>query len=300
MINNQSSPPPTTRQTSHFAGLRDRIDDQQALPNKPTPADHDRAVNTGLRDLDELVTLLPGELIVVGARPGDGKSTLCMNIASHAAYRQNIPVAVMSMQTLRQQLVRKVLAAEAGVSHRLIERGNVDAGSWAKLAKATEVMDAGRLLVDERRGLSLAEVMAAGRIAHRDYGIGLFVVDCVQYVNGRLSADESRQQVIGNVTRGLKALAGELGIPVLAAAQLNRGADQRTDRRPQLSDFREAGDIEADADTAILIQIHGRSDADDPRAGEADLIVAKHRNGCTDTIAVAAQLHYSRFVDMAL
>ncbi|HEY8533361.1 MAG TPA: replicative DNA helicase [Micromonospora sp.] len=257
-------------------------------------------IPTGFTDLDRLLNgLHPGQLIVVAGRPGLGKSTVAMDFARHAAIRANCPSVIFSLEMSKVEIVMRLLAAESRVPLHVLRSGQLSDDDWAKLARRMGEISEAPIFIDDTPNMNLMEIRAKARRLKQRHGLKLVVVDYLQLMTSP-KRFESRQQEVAELSRGLKLLAKEIDCPVVAVSQLNRGPEQRTDKRPQLSDLRESGSIEQDADVVILLHRDDYYDKESPRAGEADFIVAKHRNGPTDTITVAAQLHLSRFVDMAV
>jgi replicative DNA helicase len=257
-------------------------------------------VPTGFTDLDRLLNgLQPGQLIVIAARPSLGKTTLGVDICRAAAIRHQIPAAFFSLEMSKVELVTRILAAEARVPLHLLRSGHLSDDDWARLAKKVGDVAEAPLLLDDSPNVTLSQIRSKALRLRRQYGLRLLVIDYLQLMGGG-SRSESRQQEVAALSRGLKLLAKELQIPVVAMSQLNRGPEGRTNKRPQLSDLRESGAIEQDADVVILLHRDDAYDKEHQRAGEADFILAKNRNGPTDTVTVAAQLHLSRFVDMAI
>lgn len=263
--------------------------------------DAGRGVPTGFIDLDRLLNgLHPGQLIVVGGRPGLGKSTVSAgDFVRSAAIRHGMPTAVFSLEMSKVEIVTRLLSAEARVPLHRLRSGQLSDEDWSRLARRMGEIAQAPLFIDDTPNLSVAEIRAKARRLKRLHDLRLIVVDYLGLMSSPKRA-ESRQQEVSYLSRGLKLLAKEVECPVVAAHQLNRGPEQRTNKRPQLSDLRESGAIEQDADVVILLHRDDYYDDESPRAGEADFIVAKHRNGPTDTVTVAAQLHLSRFVDMAI
>ncbi|HEX2771117.1 MAG TPA: replicative DNA helicase [Micromonosporaceae bacterium] len=257
-------------------------------------------VPTGFTDLDRLLNgLHPGQLIIVAGRPGLGKSTVSMDIARNAAIRANQAAAIFSLEMSKIEIVMRLLAAEARVPLHVLRSGQLSDDDWTKLARCMGEISEAPLFVDDTPNMNLMEIRAKARRLKQRHDLKVVVVDYLQLMTSPKRV-ESRQQEVAELSRGLKLLAKEVECPVIAVSQLNRGPEQRTDKRPQLSDLRESGSIEQDADVVILLHRDDYYDKESPRAGEADFIVAKHRNGPTDTVTVAAQLHLSRFVDMAI
>ncbi|SCG55115.1 replicative DNA helicase [Micromonospora humi] len=257
-------------------------------------------VPTGFTDLDRLLNgLHAGQLVIVAGRPGLGKSTASMDFARNAAIRANQAAAIFSLEMSKVEIVMRLLSAEARVPLHILRSGQLSDDDWTKLARCMGEISEAPLFVDDTPSMNLMEIRAKARRLKQKHDLKLIVVDYLQLMTSP-KRTESRQQEVADLSRGLKLLAKEVECPVIAVSQLNRGPEQRTDKRPQLSDLRESGSIEQDADVVILLHRDDYYDKESPRAGEADFIVAKHRNGPTDTVTVAAQLHLSRFVDMAI
>jgi replicative DNA helicase len=257
-------------------------------------------IPTGFADLDRLLNgLQPGQLIVVAGRPGLGKSTVSMDFARNAAVRANMASAIFSLEMSKVEIVMRLLSAEARVPLNVLRSGQLSDDDWTKLARRMGEISEAPIFVDDTPNMNLMEIRAKARRLKQRHDLKLIVVDYLQLMSSP-KRTESRQQEVADLSRGLKLLAKEVECPVIAVSQLNRGPEQRTDKRPQLSDLRESGSIEQDADIVLLLHRDDYYDKESPRAGEADFIVAKHRNGPTDTITVAAQLHLARFVDMAI
>ena len=256
-------------------------------------------VPTGFSDLDALTNgLHPGQMIVIAARPAVGKSTLALDFARAAAIKHGMATVVFSLEMGRNEITMRLLSAEARVPMHTMRTGQMNDDDWARLARRmSEVADA-PLFIDDSPNMSLMEIRAKCRRLKQRHDLKLVIIDYLQLMStpGKV---ESRQQEVSAMSRSLKLLAKELEVPVVALSQLNRGPEQRQDKKPMLSDLRESGSIEQDADVVILLHREDAYERESPRAGEADLIVAKHRNGPTATVTVAFQGHYSRFVDMA-
>jgi replicative DNA helicase len=264
------------------------------------PDGEPRGLSTGLGDLDHLIGgLKPGQLVIVGARPAMGKSILGVDIARAASVWHDVPSLIQSMEMSVSEVRMRICSAECNIPLHLITNGRMDADARTKLRTEADRLRKAPIHIDDTPAADLATIRTRARRIQARHGLGLLIVDYLQLMAGTGKSDNRTQEVAAN-SRGLKVLARELNIPVVAMAQVNRGSEARSDKRPQLSDLRESGGIEADADIVILIHRDDYYDHESPRAGEADLIVAKNRNGPTDTITVAAQLHYARFVDMAV
>lgn len=276
--------------------LRPTLDGIEAAAGK---GDEMTGVPTGFKDLDRLLNgLQPGQVVIVAGRPGLGKSTVGLDIARHAAIRAGLPSAFFTLEMSKVEMVTRLLSAEARVPMHVLRSGQLSDDDWTRLARRMGEISEAPIFVDDTPNMSLGEIRAKARTLKKREGLRLLVVDYLQLMTSP-KRSESRQQEVSDLSRNLKLLAKELECPIIAVSQLNRGPEQRTDKRPQLSDLRESGSIEQDADVVILLHRDDYYDKESVRAGEADLIVAKHRNGATDTITVASQLHFSRFVDMA-
>jgi replicative DNA helicase len=256
-------------------------------------------VPTGFADLDRLTNgLHPGQMVVIAARPAIGKSTLGIDIVRSASIKHNLASVVFSLEMSRNEITMRLLSAEGRVPLQNMRKGTMRDEDWQKLASTMGKVSQAPLFIDDSPNMSLMEIRAKCRRLKQRHDLKLVVIDYLQLMSSGKRV-ESRQQEVSEFSRALKLLAKELEVPVIAISQLNRGAEQRTDKRPQMSDLRESGAIEQDADVIILLHREDAYEKESPRAGEADIIVAKHRNGPTDNIVVAFQGHYARFVDMA-
>ena len=255
-------------------------------------------VPTGFLELDRLTNgLHPGQMIVLAARPALGKSTLATDILRSASVKHGLTSVIFSLEMSRTEITMRMLAAESQVLLQSMRNGRMRDEDWQKLASTMGRLSQAPLFIDDSPNMSLMEIRAKCRRLKQRHDLKLVVIDYLQLMSSGKRV-ESRQQEVSEFSRALKLLAKELAVPVIAISQLNRGAEQRTDKRPQLSDLRESGAIEQDADVVILLHREDFYEKESPRPAEADLIVAKHRNGPTDTIVVTSQLHYARFVNM--
>ncbi len=256
-------------------------------------------VPTGFTDLDGLTNgLHPGQLVVVAARPGLGKSTLALDFARAASIKHGLTSVIFSLEMTRNEITMRLLSAEARVGLHHMRTGSLGDDDWTKLARKMSEVASAPLFIDDSPNMTMMEIRAKCRRLKQRHDLKLVVVDYLQLMSSGKRV-ESRQQEVAEFSRALKLLAKELEVPVVALSQLNRGPEQRTDKKPMLADLRESGSIEQDADLVMLLHREDAYERESPRAGEADFIVAKHRNGPTATITVAFQGHYSRFVDMA-
>ncbi len=258
-----------------------------------------KGVPTGFTDLDEITNgLHPGQMIIVAARPGVGKSTLGLDFMRSCSIKHQLPSVIFSLEMSKTEIVMRLLSAEAKIKLGDMRSGRMSDDDWTRLARRMSEISEAPLYIDDSPNLTMMEIRAKARRLNQKAGLKLVVVDYLQLMTSG-KKHESRQQEVSEFSRNLKLLAKELEVPVIAISQLNRGPEQRTDKRPQVSDLRESGSLEQDADMVILLHRPDAFERDDPRGGEADLILGKHRNGPTATITVAHQLHLSRFTNMA-
>jgi replicative DNA helicase len=257
-----------------------------------------QGVKTGFKDLDALTNgFHPGNMIVLAARPAVGKSTLGLDIARHASIHKRETSVIFSLEMSRSEITMRMLSAEARVPLNNIRSGRLSEEEWARMARRMGEISDAPMFIDDSPNLSLMEIRAKSRRLKQRHDLKLIVIDYLQLMTSGKRV-ENRQQEVSEFSRQLKLLAKELNVPVVAISQLNRSPEQRSDKKPMLSDLRESGSIEQDADLVILLHREDLYDSQN-RSGEADLIVAKHRNGPTITIVVSAQLHLARFTDMA-
>ncbi len=258
-------------------------------------------VPTGFSDLDnKLAGLQPSDLIIVAARPAMGKTAFALNILANAAMKTDVPAAVFSLEMSAQQLATRMLCAHARVGGADLRQGQVTDAQWAKLIKAVGDLSEAKIYVDDTPALSLLELRARARRLKQERGLGLVVIDYLQLMRGsELAARRSREQEISEISRGLKALAKELDIPVVALSQLNRGVESRSDKRPMMSDLRESGAIEQDADVVMFLYRDDYYNPDSEKKGLAEVIIGKARSGPTGTIDLLFQGQYTRFDNYA-
>jgi len=257
-------------------------------------------VPTGFRELDELTNgLHAGQLVIVAARPGLGKSTLALDFARAASLKSRKPAIFFSLEMGRNEIATRLLAAEASIPMHVLRKGAMEQKDWNRLAETRVRIADAPLYIDDSPNMTLVEIRAKCRRLSQKTGLSMVIIDYLQLMTSGKKV-ESRQQEVSEFSRALKLLAKELQVPVIALSQLNRGPEQRSDKKPQLADLRESGSLEQDADIVILLHREDAYERDHPRAGEADLIVAKHRNGRQDTVSVAFSGAFSRFSDMPL
>ncbi|WP_029767503.1 replicative DNA helicase [Haloglycomyces albus] len=289
------------RKSEDFSMLQDLL--QPTLDEIETIGDNQGLITgipTGFTDLDKLLSgIQPGQLIIVAGRPGLGKSTVAMDFLRHASLHHRMSSALFSLEMSKFEIVMRLLSAETRVPMHVLRDGSLEDDDWTRLVRRMGEISESPLFIDDTASMTLMEIRAKARRLKQKNDLKMMVVDYLQLMTSPKQV-ESRQQEVSEISRGLKLLAKEVECPIIAVAQLNRGPEQRTDRRPQLSDLRESGSLEQDADVVLLLHRDDYYDKESPRAGEADFIVAKHRNGATDTVTVASQLHLSRFVDLAI
>ncbi|PLW02704.1 replicative DNA helicase [Corynebacterium ulcerans] len=256
-------------------------------------------VPTGFIDLDNLTNgLHGGQMIIVAARPGVGKSTLALDFVRSCAIKNEKAAVIFSLEMSKSEIAMRLISAEAEVRLSDMRSGKLDDAAWSKLAIRVGQIEQAPIFIDDSANLTMMEIRSKARKLKQKYDLQMIVVDYLQLMSSGRRV-ESRQQEVSEFSRQLKLLAKELDVPLIAISQLNRGPESRTDKRPQLADLRESGSLEQDADMVMLLYRPDSQDKENERAGEADIILAKHRGGPIDTVQVAHQLHYSRFVDMA-
>lgn len=272
----------------------------QVLDDLEQPQTAENLLPPPYLDLEMMVSgWRPGQMIVVGARPSIGKSLTAMDCARAAAIRLRMPTLVFSLEMSNEELMHRLLAAEATVSLDKFTKHQLDEDDWNRIARVKDRVFSAPMVIDDSPKCTLGRIRARLRgMQNRFGGCRLVVIDYLTLLEAPRGAD-SRERAVAEMARGIKLIAKEFKVPILLLAQLNRGPEHRNDRKPMISDLRESGAIEADADVVILLHREDFYDKESPRAGELDLIVAKQRNGPTGTVPVAFQGHYSRAVDMA-
>ena len=241
--------------------------------------------------------LQKGDLVIVAARPAMGKTSFCLNIAQYASLKGGETVGVFSLEMSKEQLVLRMLCADARVDSHRLRTGNLQEKDWARLAKAYADLSASHIFIDDSASVTPLEMRAKCRRLKAEHGLGLVIVDYLQLVTGG-GRIENRQQEISSISRSLKGLAKELGVPVIALSQLSRAPEARTDRRPQLSDLRESGAIEQDADIVMFIYREEEHKPTDENRGIAEIIIGKQRNGPTGSRKLAFIKEFTRFENL--
>jgi replicative DNA helicase len=275
--------------------LLDRVTEMAENPNDIT------GIRTGFHDFDKMTSgLQPGDMIVLAARPSMGKTSLAINIAEHVALEEGLPVAVFSMEMGASQLAVRIVGSIGRIDQGHLRTGKLSDEEWPRLTEAIERLRTVSLHIDETPGLSTSELRANARRLARQYGrLGLIVVDYLQLMSTSSSGDENRATAVGEISRGLKMLAKELKCPVIALSQLSRGVESRTDKRPMMSDLRESGAIEQDADIIMFIYRDDYYDKNSKEPGVAEVIISKHRNGPTGTVKLAFLKPITKFENLA-
>jgi replicative DNA helicase len=285
-------------ETEQVVSLHELVDESMAALEHIQQRDSAFAgVPTGFVDLDSLLSgLQKSNLIVIAARPGVGKSSFVTNVARNVAVDAGAPVAMFSLEMSRFEIGMRLLCAEARVAWDKVRSGRMATEEWTRIVEAAEVLHEAPLFIVDSGNVTIVDIRAKARRLKSKQGLGLIIVDYLQLMSGHMRT-ENRQQEIAEISRSLKLLAKELEVPVIAVSQLNRNPETRADKRPQLSDLRESGAIEQDSD--IVMFIH-RDDSDDPTVkGKADIIVAKHRNGPTQTVPLTFLPHLTQFRNFA-
>jgi len=257
-------------------------------------------VPSGFKELDRMTAgFQPSDLIIIAGRPSMGKTAFCLDVAEYAAIYNKIPVAIFSLEMSKEQLVIRMLCSQAHVEGTRLRTGYLNESDWPKLTIAAGSLSESPIYIDDTAALSVLELRAKARRLKSDHGLGMVIVDYLQLMRGR-SRVESRQQEISEISRSLKALAKELNIPVIAVSQLSRKTEERTGNRPQLSDLRESGAIEQDADLILFIyrdEVYNRSE-DNPNRGKAEVIIGKQRNGPIGKIDLAFLDKFTTFKEL--
>ena len=256
-------------------------------------------LSTGFHDLDDMTSgFQPSNLIIVAARPSQGKSSLMNDFALHAAARQKAPVLMFTLEMSKDEVVKRFLSSEAKVDAQRINKGALQEPDWTRLSAALGRLAEAPIFIDDSANINMMEMRAKCRRLKAKHGLGMVVVDYIQLMQSPRKS-ENRQQEVSEISRGLKILARELEVPVVAASQLNRGVEMRSDKRPMLGDLRESGALEQDADLVMFIYRDEVYNPDTEARGEAELILAKHRNGPTGVIRLAFMNQYTKFASIA-
>ena len=256
-------------------------------------------VATGFFDLDVMTSgMQPADLVLIAARPSMGKTAFVLNIAQHAAFKLNKSVAIFSLEMSKEQLVNRMFSLESSVDAQHLRNGKLDETEWEKLIESAGVIGNSKLIIDDTPGISIQEMRSKCRKYKLEQGLDMIIIDYLQLMSGG-GKSESRQQEISEISRSLKALAREMNVPVLSLSQLSRAVEQRPDKRPMMSDLRESGAIEQDADVIMFIYRDDYYNKDTEKPGVAEIIIGKQRNGPVGTVELAWMAKYTRFANLA-
>ena len=287
------------RNTGEFVPIRQVVMNamekiEKAAKNKGSVT----GIPTGFLDLDSRTAgLQPSDLILIAARPSMGKTAFVLNIAQHVAFKQNMTVAIFSLEMSKEQLVNRMFSLESKVDAQDLRTGQLSEADWEKLIESAGTIAQSNLIIDDTPGISIAEMRSKCRKYKMDHDLKLIIIDYLQLMSGSGKSD-SRQQEISDISRSLKALARELSVPVIALSQLSRAVEQRPDHRPMLSDLRESGAIEQDADVVMFIYRDDYYNHDTEKKNVAEIIVAKQRNGPIGTVELVWLPNYTQFANM--
>jgi len=255
-------------------------------------------VPSGFSELDKMTSgFQPSDLIILAARPSMGKTAFCLNIAQNAAVRKKLPVAIFSLEMSREQLVTRILCGEAMVDQQKVRTGQLTDEDWQKLSHAAAPLAQAPLFIDDSPGISVVEMRAKCRRLKAEQGLSMIVIDYIQLMQGGRRT-ENRQQEISEISRSLKSLARELQVPVIALSQLSRAVEQRQDKRPIMSDLRESGSLEQDADLVMFIYRDEYYNPDTDRRSRADIIISKQRNGPVGSVELGFFQEFTKFVTL--
>ena len=268
---------------------------EKASKNKGTVT----GIPTGFLDLDYKTSgLQPSDLILVAARPSMGKTAFVLNIAQHVAFKENKSVAIFSLEMSKEQLVNRLFSLESQVDAQLLRTGNLKDSDWEKLIEGAGIIGKSNLIIDDTPGISISELRSKCRKYKLEKGLDIIIIDYLQLMTGRVGRrSESRQQEISEISRSLKGLARELNVPVIALSQLSRAVEQRPDHRPMMSDLRESGAIEQDADVVMFIYRDDYYNKDTEMKNVAEIIIAKQRNGPIGTVNLTWLPNYTKFAN---
>ena len=256
-------------------------------------------IPTGFIDLDyRTAGLQPSDLILVAARPSMGKTAFVLNIAQYVAFHENMCTAIFSLEMSKEQLVNRLFSLESRVDAQALRTGNLSDADWEKLVEGAGIIGNSELIIDDTPGISISEMRSKCRKYKLEHDLKLIIIDYLQLMSGSGRSSDSRQQEISDISRSLKALAREIDVPVIALSQLSRAVEQRPDHRPMLSDLRESGAIEQDADVVMFIYRDDYYNKDTAKPNVAEIIIAKQRNGAIGTIELAWLPQYTKFANM--
>lgn len=288
------------RNTGDFVSIKDVVlNTLEKIELASKTSGNVTGIPTGFLDLDyKMAGLQPSDLILVAARPSMGKTAFVLNIAQHVAFKANKAVAIFSLEMSKEQLVNRLFSLEAQVDSQSLRTGNLKDEDWEKLIESAGIIGKSKLIIDDTPGISISELRSKCRKFKLDHGLDLIIIDYLQLMTGRVGGrSESRQQEISDISRSLKGLARELNVPVIALSQLSRAVEQRPDHRPMLSDLRESGAIEQDADVVMFIYRDDYYNKDTELKNVAEIIIAKQRNGSIGTVNLTWLPNYTKFAN---
>ena len=273
----------------------DRI--EKASKNKGTVT----GIPTGFIDLDyKLSGLQPSDFILIAARPSMGKTAFVLNIAQYMAFKKNKAVAIFSLEMSKEQLVNRLFSLESQVDAQSLRTGNMKDSDWEKLIEGAGIIGQSKLIIDDTPGISISELRSKCRKYKLEHGLDIIIIDYLQLMTGSVGkSSESRQQEVSDISRQLKGLARELNVPVVSLSQLSRAVESRPDKRPMLSDLRESGAIEQDADVVMFIYRDEYYNKDSEFKKQAEIIIAKQRNGPVGTVNLAWLGEYTKFANLS-
>ena len=289
-----------SRGTSDYVDIKDIV--LQSLESIEVVAKNKGSVtgvSTGFIDLDYKTSgMQPSDFVLIAARPSMGKTAFVLNLAEHMAVKQKVTTAIFSLEMSKDQLVKRMLAMNSRVDSQLIRTGNLKDDDWIKLIEGAREIGESKLILDDTPSISIAELRSKCRKYKLEHNLGIIMIDYLQLMSGGGKKSESRQQEISDISRSLKALARELNVPVIALSQLSRAVEQRPDKRPMLSDLRESGAIEQDADVVMFVYRDDYYNKDSEDKGVAEIIIGKQRNGPTGTVKLKWQGELTRFANL--
>lgn len=289
-----------TRSTGDFTSIKDVvIKSLESIEAAAKSKGSVTGIATGFYDLDyKTAGLQPSDLIIVAARPSMGKTAFVLNIAEHVALKSNITTAIFSLEMSKDQLVKRLLAMNSKVDSQAIRSGELQDEDWLKLVESAGLIGKSSLYIDDTPSISVQELRSKCRKLKLEHNLGLVIIDYLQLMSGGSKKSESKQQEISEISRNLKAVAREINAPVIALSQLSRAVEQRPDKRPMMSDLRESGAIEQDADVIMFIYRDDYYNKDSEDAGVSEIIIGKQRNGPTGTVKLAYLSQYTKFANL--
>ncbi|UOF91722.1 replicative DNA helicase [Fodinisporobacter ferrooxydans] len=288
------------RNTRNFTHIKDvLVDTFERIETLYSNKGAVTGVPTGYPDLDRMLSgFQKSDLIIVAARPSVGKTAFALNISQNVALRTRLPVAIFSLEMSKEQLVQRILCAEGNLDAGRMRTGYLEDDDWPKLSMAVGTLSEAPIYIDDTPGITVSEIRSKCRRLQTEHGLGLILIDYLQLIQGRPGRSENRQQEISEISRTLKGLARELNVPIIALSQLSRSVEQRQDKRPMLSDIRESGSIEQDADVVAFLYRDDYYDKESEKKNIIEIIIAKQRNGPTGTVELVFLKNFNKFVSL--